>query len=50
MNDAPSTPDASTVMLSLWQHNLIGLRAERYMNWKKRRSAAAQWIAGANYS
>lgn len=50
MNDTPTNPaDASTVMVSLWQNNLVGLRAERYINWKKRRSAAAQYIDGANY-
>jgi HK97 family phage major capsid protein/HK97 family phage prohead protease len=51
MDTAPdATTTASTVLVSLWQRNLIALRAERYMNWKKRRSAAVQYISGANYA
>lgn len=51
MNTTPDNPtSASTVMISLWQRNLIGLRAERYMNWKKRRAQAVQYISGANYA
>jgi HK97 family phage major capsid protein/HK97 family phage prohead protease len=50
MNTAPTEPTgASTVMVSLWQRNLIALRAERYINWKRRRSAAVGYISGANY-
>lgn len=51
MDTAPTDPTvAATVLISLWQRNLIGLRAERYMNWKKRRDAAVQYISGANYA
>lgn len=51
MNTAPDDPQtASTVMVSLWQNNLVGLRAERFINWKKRRDAAVQFINDANYS
>lgn len=50
MNDAPDNPaSASTVLTSLWQHNLVGIRAERFINWTKRRAGAAQWIDSANY-
>lgn len=50
MDSAPASPaDASTVMISLWQHNMIGIRAERYINWAKRRSGAVQFIDSANY-
>ncbi len=50
MNTTPDNPaTASTVMVSLWQNNMIALRAERYMNWKKRRSVAAGFIESANY-
>lgn len=35
MNDTPSAGAQSLV--SLWQNNLIGLRAERYINWAPRR-------------
>jgi HK97 family phage major capsid protein len=36
MDSAPaSPPDATTVLVSLWQNNLVGLRAERFVNWKR---------------
>lgn len=38
MNDAPSAGAQSLV--SLWQNNLIGLRAERYINWAPRRTSS----------
>lgn len=46
--DSPAT--ASTVLVSLWQHNMVGIRAERYITWLKRRAGAVQYINGANYS
>lgn len=47
MNDAP-TAGAST-LVSLWQNNMVGLRAERFINWKRRRPQAVAFISGANY-
>lgn len=50
MDSAPDDPStASTVMVSLWQRNLVGLRAERYINWQKRRSNAVGYIDNAQY-
>jgi HK97 family phage major capsid protein/HK97 family phage prohead protease len=50
MDSAPdSPPTASTVLTSLWQNNLVALRAERYMNWAKRRNAAVAYIDNAQY-
>lgn len=50
MDSAPTNPPvAATVMTSLWQMNLVGIRAERFINWGKRRAGAAQWIDSANY-
>jgi HK97 family phage major capsid protein/HK97 family phage prohead protease len=50
MDSAPTDPTvADTVMVSLWQRNMVGVRVERMVNWKKRRAAAAQYIIGANY-
>ena len=34
---------ATTVMTSLWQNNLVGLRAERFINWKKARAGCVQY-------
>jgi HK97 family phage major capsid protein/HK97 family phage prohead protease len=47
MNDAPS--GGATSLVSLWQNNLLGLRAERYINWARRRSTAVAWINDTNY-
>ena len=45
MSDAPdSPPTAATVMVSLWQMNLVGFRAERTINWAKRRPSAAAYL------
>lgn len=50
MADNPATPDATTVYRSLWQDNLIGIKAERFINWVKARSAAAQYLSGVAYA
>lgn len=50
MDSAPdSPPTASTNMVSLWQMNLTGIRAERWINWLKRRSTAVGFIQNAKY-
>ena len=50
MNSTPdSPPTAATVMTSLWQQNLVGIRAERMVTWRKRRPQAVAYISGANY-
>ena len=36
-------PLATTVLTSLWQNNLVGLRAERFINWKKARTGVVQY-------
>jgi HK97 family phage major capsid protein len=51
MDSAPTNPPtATTVMVSLWQMNLIGIRAERFINWVRRRPQAVAYISNANYS
>lgn len=51
MDNAPVTPgDATTVYTSLWQNNYIGLRAERFINWKRARSAGVQYVTAATYT
>lgn len=50
MESAPDSPaTASTVMVSLWQNNLVGIRCERFINWTKARSTSVYYISGANY-
>jgi HK97 family phage major capsid protein len=51
MDTAPdSPPTASTTLVSLWQMNMTGLRAERWINWAKRRASAVAYIQNAKYS
>jgi HK97 family phage major capsid protein/HK97 family phage prohead protease len=49
-----STPDspavAGTVLVSLWQHNMVAIKAERFINWVKRRSTAVGYISFAKYA
>lgn len=50
MDSSPTSPvTASTVMVSLWQHNMVGIRAERFINWTKRRAGAVQYIDSVRY-
>jgi HK97 family phage major capsid protein/HK97 family phage prohead protease len=50
MDSAPTdTVDATTVYLSLWQRNLVGLKAERFITWIRARSAAVRYITAAAY-
>jgi HK97 family phage major capsid protein len=47
MSDAPTqdaTAGTGASLVSLWQNNLLGLRAERYINWVKRRDGAVAYI------
>jgi HK97 family phage major capsid protein len=48
MDSAPTdTVDATTVYLSLWQRDLIGLKAERMITWIRARTAAVTYITTA---
>ncbi len=47
MDDAPSAGASSLV--SLWQNNMVGIRAERYIHWKRRRDAAIGVISKVPY-
>jgi len=50
MNSAPDDPaTASTVFVSMWQNNMVALRAERYINWLRRRAEAVAVLEGAVY-
>jgi HK97 family phage major capsid protein len=50
MDDSPTNPvTASTVLVSLWQHNMIGIKAERFINWSKARSTAVSWLSDVNW-
>jgi HK97 family phage prohead protease len=50
MDSAPDNPStASTVMVSLWQRNLVGFRAERTINWARRRASAVAYLTGVSW-
>lgn len=52
MSDAPAhdadTPTGGS-LVSLWQTNAVGFRAERALNWKKRRPSAVAALASVNW-
>jgi HK97 family phage major capsid protein len=51
MDTSPDSPaTASTVLTSLWQMNMVGIRAERMVTWKKRRSTAVSFVQNAKYA
>jgi hypothetical protein len=39
----------ATALVSLWQHNLLGLRAERWLNWAAVRTGAVLVLDGIAY-
>lgn len=47
MDGAPSAGAQSLV--SLWQNNMVGVRAERYINWQRRREAAVAILDSVLY-
>jgi HK97 family phage major capsid protein/HK97 family phage prohead protease len=48
MDSAPMSPaDATTVYVSLWQNNCVGLRAERFVNWNKANANAVKYLTAA---
>jgi HK97 family phage major capsid protein len=50
MDSAPDDPTVNTtVLVSLWQNNLVGLRAERFINWGKARTGAVDRITSVAY-
>jgi HK97 family phage major capsid protein/HK97 family phage prohead protease len=51
MDSAPDSPEtASTISISMWQHNMMAVKAERYINWTKRRSTCVGFIQNAKYA
>jgi len=58
MSDTPTNSSASgspeapvaTSLVSLWQTNSIGIKAERFINWARRRTTAVAYLTGVNWS
>jgi hypothetical protein len=50
MESVPTEPtDATTVYLSVWQRSLVGVKSERFVNWKRARTSAVQFISSVAY-
>lgn len=46
-----STPTvAGATLVSMWQTNSVAFRAERFINWQRRRPAAVAYVTAANYA
>lgn len=51
MSSAPDSPaTASTTMVSLWQHNMLGILIRRFVRWQPRRSGGVAYLTGVRYS
>lgn len=53
MSNAPTQDGGAGTgaqLVSLWQNNLMALRAERFVNWKRRRDEAVQYLSDVAYS
>lgn len=54
MSTTPISGDESpvdgTVFKSLWQSNLVGLRVETFMTWKRARATSVAWVNGVAYA
>jgi len=49
MTDASGAKDTAGSLVSLWQNNMIGIRAERFVTWKRRRTAAVGYVDDVSY-
>jgi hypothetical protein len=50
MDSAPTDAQtAATVLISLFQMNLVGLKITRFINWKRVQTTAVRYISGAAY-
>lgn len=44
------SPVDGTVFKSLWQNNLVGLRVETFMTWKRSRASSVAWLNNVAYA
>lgn len=54
MSDTPTGSSVATVqaaqLVSMFQTNSVAFRAERSVNWARRRTGAVAWLSGVNYA
>jgi hypothetical protein len=48
-NPTNNIDGTATTMVSMFQTNSLALRAERYINWARRRPEAVQWMDDVNW-
>lgn len=44
-----SSTGTATSLVSLWQTNSVGFKAERFINWARRRASGVAYLTGVNY-
>lgn len=50
MDSSPANPsDATTVLVALWQRDLVGFRATRWINWARALTSSSKYVSGAAY-
>jgi HK97 family phage major capsid protein len=53
MDDSPTQDGLAGTgasLVSLWQNNLLGIKVERFITWKKRRTTAAAYLSNVAYT
>ncbi len=50
MDDAPNASPTTTSLVSLYQRNLVAIKAEHFLTWKKVRSTTAYFLSSAAYT
>src|SRR6185436_6994491 len=50
MDDAPNASPATTSLVSLYQRNLVAIKCEQYITWKKARSTSVYYLSNASYT
>jgi hypothetical protein len=48
-NGASPAISVEATMVSMFQTNSVAIRAERWINWKRRRSAAVSYLTGVGW-
>lgn len=50
MTTTPESSPAATSLVSFWQNNLIGLRVDLWVTWKRALTTSVEYISGASYT
>lgn len=50
MDDAPAASPMTTSLVSLYQRNLVAIKVEQFITWKKARSTSVYYLTNASYT